>query len=300
MSIINNAHPGSQINLVCLIDRVLNRRKKQRPISRQELIEICRPDNLPTTDTAKKRFPENLGFWLEEGLWKEGDDGITCKEPTASEQNLPSRVLNVCINQNTDINILEGNRIEPFLRTITILLAQDQLAFQGQQRGTQLHLVSPGDFAEAINRRSPSSISINESNEANTLKDWGLFLGFLEPLSGGIIVDPTRAIEPFLKDIFVESNSLPIRDFISVLANKLPMLDGGAYRQTVEPLIEENGWEPPLENRMSASLSHALFRLKMGLHITLEQPSDDSMSMILKTTEGKDMSVGLVRYRGNR
>lgn len=296
MSIINNAHPGSQIRLVCLVDRVLNRRQKQKPISRQELIETCRPENLPRSDGAKKRFVGNLDFWVEEGLWEKGENGVASKDSRATEQNLPVRVLKRCIAQCDSQGILEGNRLEPLLRTISVLLAQDQLTFQGQQRGTQ-RLDKPGDIAEAINSRF--ALSINESNEANTLKDWGIFLGFLEPFAGGMIVDPTQAVEPLLANIFIEKHRLPIRDFIAALADRLPMLDGGVYRQVVEPLLEEKGWQRPLENRVSASLSHALLRLEKGLQLILEQPADDSRSMTLKTTDGGDRSVGMVRYREN-
>lgn len=298
MSIINNAHPGSQIRLLCLIDRVLIRRRKQRPISRQELTESCRPENLPRTEGAKKRFAENLHFWLEEGLWVEGEEGIAVRSLTASEQDLPARVLKLLIKQCADQDILAGNRIEPFLRTITVLLAQDQLTFQTQQKSTR-RLVGPGDIADAINSRLPSTLAINASNEANTLKDWGIFLGFLEPFAGGAIADPTQAIEPLLPEVFVENNSLPVRNFISTLAGRLPMLDGGSYRQVMEPLLEESGWQHPLGNRVSASLSHAILRLEKGLQLILEQPADDSRSMILRTTDGKERSVGTVRYRVN-
>jgi len=298
MSIINNASPGSQIRLLCLVDRFLIRSRKQT-ISRQDLIETCRPENLPQTEGARKRFVDNLNFWLVEGLWEEGAEGIVCRDLTTSEQDLPVRVLNLCIKQCAEQSILKGNRIEPFLRTITVLLAQDQLTFQGQQRGAQ-GLDTPGKIAEAVNSRLPSDLSINESNEANWLKDWGIFLGFLEPFAGGVITDPTQAIEPFLAEIFDYKNrALPVRDFITALAEHLPMLDGGSYRQVMEPLLEEGGWQRPLGNRVSASLSHAILRLEKGLQLILEQPSDDSRSMILRTTEGKERSVGTVRYREN-
>ena len=298
MSIINNAHPGSQIRLVCLIDRVLNRRKKKSPILRQELIETCRPEYLPDSEGAKKRFAENLTFWLEEGLWKKSDEGIDRAEETASEQNLSIRVLELCIKQSVDENLVhKEGRIEPFLRTITVLLAQDQFSFQGQQRGTQ-SLVRPRDIAEAVNSRLSSDLSINESNEANTLKDWSLFLGLLEPFGKGVVVDPTRAIAPFLPELFANKDSLQIRDFIAALAERFPMLDGGRYRQVVESLMEEKGWQRPFGNRVSASLSHAILRMEAGLQLILEQPSDDSRSMIVITPNGKERSVGTVRYRG--
>jgi hypothetical protein len=275
---------------------VLNRRKKLIPITRQELLETCRPDNLPKTEGAKKRFEDNLDFWLEEELWKKGEDGITVQDPVGSERNLPHRILSLCIKKHADQDICQGNRIEPFLRTITTLLCQDQVSFQGQQRGRQL-FENPASIAETINHRLPSHLSINASNEANTLRDWGLFLGFLEPFGGGAITDPTRAITPLIPGLFVENDTLPIRDFITTLAERLPMLDGGKYRQVIEPLLEEKGWQPPLEHRVSASLSHAILRLEAGLQLFLDRPSDDSRSMVLISTDGKERSVGTIRNR---
>lgn len=297
MSIINNAHPGSQIRLLYLIDRVLNRRKKLTPIPRQELIETCRPVNLPNSENAEKRFAENLKFWIEEGLWKEGGDGITASDLKGSEGNLPQRTLSLCIKNHAEQNILQGSRIEPFLRTITTLLCQDQLSYQGQQQGRQ-SLETPADIAKAINSRLPSDLSINASNEAYTLKDWGIFLGLLEPLGKGVITDPTRAIIGVLPELFVENDTLPIRDLITALAEHLPMLDGGEYRQVIEPLMEEKGWQSPSQNRVSASLSHALLRLDVGFQLILDQPSDDSRSMTLLCTDGQERFVGTVRYRG--
>jgi len=295
MSIINNAHPGSQIRLVCLIDRVLSRRNSKKSISYQNLIDTCRPENLPRNDGARKRFIENLDFWLEEGLWENSENGITCLEEKTSEENLSNRILALCIDKSIDENLrLKGGRIEPFLRTITVLLSQDQLSFQGQQQGTY-SLVGSADTAQAINSLLPSNLAINESNEANTSKDWGIFLGLLEPFDRGVIADPTRAITPFISELFNNVESLPIRDFIAALAQRLPMLDGGRYRLVIDSLMEKKGWQRPSENRVSASLSHSIIRMEAGLLLTLERPSDDSRSMVLITPEGKERSVGIIR-----
>ncbi len=296
MSIINNAHPGSQIRLLCLIDRMVIRNRKYASISRQELIDTCRPENLPNSEGAKRRFEDNLHFWLEERLWAEEDGGIKIKHSTITEQDLPSRVIAQCIKNQAEKDILQGNRIEPLLRTITTLLCQDQYSFQGQQQSYH-SLDTPPSIAKAINSRLPSDLSINETNEAYTLKDWGVFLGLLEPFGKGVIIDPTRAITPILKFLFVNTDTLFIRDFITSLAVWLPMLDGGNYRKMIEPILEKQGWRPPLENRVSASLSHALLRLEAGFQLILDQPADDTKSMVLITTDSKERSVGTVRYR---
>lgn len=295
MSIINNAHPGSSIRLLCLIDRILDRRKA-RPIPRTELLELCRPDNLPGSKGAGERFEDNLNFWLKEGLWIEDESGILPVIFSSSKHSLPSQVLELLIlriQEKNDNDICEGNRIEPFFRTISCLLAQDKYTFYGKH---QLMSGTNGNGAEAVNTWLPSEMSINVSNEASRLLEYGVFLGFLEPFENGYITDPTRAIESVLNRVFAQSKEMPIREFLQHLAKHLPMLDGGSYRQQIEPLMGEKGWEGPETHQISASLSHALCRLSNSLNIILESRSDDIGSMSLKIPGG-DRSVSMVRYQ---
>jgi hypothetical protein len=98
VAIINNAHPGSQIRLICTIDRVLNRRGG-KPILHEDLVELLRPQALPQSDIGAERFRKNLDFWLEEGLWQQTEAGISRHTPLANERNLPSRVLRIITNE---------------------------------------------------------------------------------------------------------------------------------------------------------------------------------------------------------
>ncbi|MBO2643882.1 protein DpdG [Shewanella algae] len=291
MSIINNAHPGSQIRLLCLIDRVLHRRT-QTPINRDELIELLRPANLPKTETAAKRFESNLKFWLEEGLWLEDDTGIRNHSITSTPVNLPYRVLELLVrNAKTSQEMLiNGNRGEPFLRGITSLLAQDKHTFFGK---TPLNVTN---VAKSVGRLS-SERAFNESNEAATLLEYGEFLGFLEPFADGYIVDPTRAISAVLPDIFKEKKELAAKDFMSSLNKSLPMLDGGEYRQVIEPLLTAQDWHPLDQHQISVSLSHALLRLELELKIVLETRSDDIDSLQLQTPQGDKRQFSVVSLR---
>jgi hypothetical protein len=292
MSIINNAHPGSSVRLLNLIDRVISRREG-KPISREELIEVCRPESLPGTDTAAKRFEWNLNFWLEEGLWVEEDAGIRMPPGEKGGQALPSRVLSLIIKNNSEADITQGNRTEPLLRTISCLLAQDRYTVLGSD---VLKSGAAGNCAEAINNRLPSSMSINVSNEASTMLEYGEFLGFLEPIEDYLIVDPTRAIEPILEEIFSEKNELSSKEFLESLCKCLPMLDGGVYREDIEALMLEKGWSKTQFPQISASLSHALFRLNLCSKLTLDQLSDDvnSISMVMPKEK---RTVSIIKYR---
>lgn len=289
MSIINNDSAGSSVRLLNLIDKVIFRREG-RPISRGELIEVCRPESLPETPRGAKRFEENLNYWLEEGLWLEDDSGIRMPSDIQDGQSLSSRVLHLIIKKYSETNVAQGNRGEPFLRTISCLLAQDRYTFHG---GGEL---KPGICEEAINSRLPHSMSINITNEASTMLEYGEFLGFLEPVGDFRIVDPTRGIEAVLDDVFAEKTQLSAKEFLESLGNCLPMLDGGVYRKNVESLMMGKGWTEAQFPKISASLSHALFRLHLGSKLTLEQRSDDvnSISMVLPAEK---RTVSMIKYR---
>ena len=73
----------------------------------------------------------------------------------------------------------------------------------------------------------------NSSAQGNLL-EYGVFLGFLEQLGRGYVVDPTRAITGVLPQIFSRDKSLPATEFVTGLAKSLPLLDGGVYRLAVE------------------------------------------------------------------
>jgi len=292
MSIINNAHAGSSVRLLNLIDRVLFRREG-KPIPRQELIEVCRPESLPGTDTAAKRFEWNLNFWIEEGLWVEDDTGIHMPSDVQPSKALSSRVLTLIIKNASETDITQGSRTEPLLRNICCLLAQDKYTFAG---GEVLKSGAAGNCAEAINSRLPSSMSINVSNEASTMLEYGEFLGFLEPIEDHLIVDPTRAVESVLENVFSENKDLPAKDFLVLLGRYLPMLDGGVYREVIESLMIDKGWDKPQFPRISSSLSHALFRLNLGSKIALEQLSDDVNSVSLILPE-ETRTASIIKYR---
>ena len=297
MSIINNAHPGSSIRLINLIDRVLVKRKGEA-ISRQELLDLCHPSNLPGSMGAEKRFESNLNFWIKEGLWSEDISGIALADKESSVNSLQNRILNLLIDNallKENQNICHGNGIEPFLSSITCLLAQEKFTFIG---GHQLTPGESGNVAQSVNSLLPVDMSINSSNESPILLEYGFYLGFLEPLNSGFIVDPTRSIESYLNKVFISDKELSIRDFIKKISTLLPMLDGGCFRQQIELLMRVRGWVAIEEHKISLSMSHAINRLVNSFAITLHTRSDDSTSMVMSTPNG-ETEISVVRYQGD-
>ncbi|WP_297510616.1 protein DpdG [Flavobacterium sp.] len=297
MSIINNANPGSVIRLICLIDNVLTKRKG-KPISRKDLLDLCRPSNLPDTEGARGRFESNLNFWIKEEFWIEDEQGVRSKDELSSEEDFADRLRDTIVKnalRKDQQNICDGNGIEPFLTSITCLLAQNNYTFLG---GDKLVSGSSGNVAQIVNKYLPERLKINLSNDAPTLLEYGYFLGFLEPIDAkNFIVDPTRSIQNVLKNIFAQTNEMKIREFIKQLSTLLPMLDTGVFRQQIEPLMVENGWVQTDSHLISSSLSHSLTRLSNGFNIVLEVSSDDLEGMRIHSNNGSRV-VNKVRYVG--
>lgn len=294
MSIINTAQPGSQIRLLCLIDRVLNRRR-QKPIRRDDLIDQLRPEALKATDNGHLRLPRNLDFWIEEGLWKSDESGISSQFITANENDLPARVLRLLI-QNEKGNLLTGLRGEQCLLTITALLLHDQFTFCGNNllvRDNVSNLVGP--LLVDTKAGKDEHRTVNESEDKEVL-NYGLFLGFLEPFKNGFILDPTRAITPVLPTLFNHDTRLRIKEFIARLAELLPMLDCGSYRQEVAALMNNIKGRNE-RHQISKALSHALIRLESSMTISFESLSDDSEALTIQHPDGTLRQVSLITLR---
>lgn len=297
MSIINNALPGSSIRLLCLIDRVLRRRSG--PISRESLVALCHPEGLAGSDGASKRLPDNLRFWLEEQLWKESDEGISTRFPHDSDKQLPIRVLDIAVEQ-TRKNGLLGSRTEPFCRAISALLAQPNFSLMAQMDVSKEEEMTSQHASAFINNYLPREMRVNQTNAQAKLIEYGQFLGFTEqsPISANTyVMDPTRAIRPRLKALFSEQKSLPVRVFLANLAEQLPMLDGGSFRLEIEKIMADLGWlAGVVENQISASMSHALERLRLDMTLQFDSRSDDpdSMEMMLP---GGNRAISTVTLR---
>ena len=270
MSIINNAHPGSSVRLLCLIDRILSQRDK--PIQRKKLVELCRPESLPRSENGAARFESNLKFWIEEGLWAETDEGV---EIINRKRALPERVLRLLIKNCSNEDLLNGNRGQPFLKFMACLLALPKYSFAGGVPTTHKQGETDADPIETVfkNALPTEGYRFNRSNESSTFLDYAFFLGFIEPLDGFYIVDPTRAVQYFLDNVFDTKPAMGIADFLEKLGRHLPIVDGGEFREMVEADLRQ--YSPLASHEVSSSLSHALLRLRASQDIILTAKSDD-------------------------
>lgn len=72
------------------------------------------------------------------------------------------------------------------------------------------------------------------------MREFGRFLGFLELMpDGNYVTDPTRAIQYFLPEIFDDTHTLPAKIFMANMAEVMPMMDGGQYRNSVHDVMQQ-------------------------------------------------------------
>ncbi|HBA4253383.1 TPA: ATP-dependent DNA helicase RecQ [Escherichia coli] len=202
--------------------------------------------------------------------------------------------LRTLITNEPKESLLEGTRGQPFLLSITALLAQDNFAFIGKSTLTKESVTGGvGPLLKDSNNEGVRR-QINLSNEATTFLEFAFFLGFVEPFMDGYLVDPTRAIEGVLDRVLENHSNLPAIDFISRLAEVLPMIDGGSYRQQVEPMITADNWTPKEPLHLSASLSQALVRLELALKIKFEIRADDHQALLLTGPDGNTQRISAI------
>ena len=293
MSVINNAHPGSHIPTLCLIDRILNRsllNKKDEYISVEDILNNYSPEQLFRSDdivegeykintNPQGKLKESIRFWSAFPLWDVSDEGIRSKSALNNENDFPSRLLNSIFYKQH--NVLEGTQIEPLIVALCAMLAIDKSVLLGSMS------VSSSSVAQLISSYLPkykdgdtTRLSIN-SSDASGLLAYANFLGFTETLENKIYsVDPTRAIKSVLYDLYDKNEiSISIETFIVRLNKLIPLFDGSEYRNTVEDLMFVNQtnkvkFEKRNNRQISASLGFALYRLSVEGLIYLDVKSD--------------------------
>jgi hypothetical protein len=293
MAMINNAHAGSQINLLCMIYRVIYRNNGK--LSLEEITSMCRPDNLLNRKDHLKRFPENLRFWMkpEHQLWHENSESkLILSELTKSVDPLPSDiavVTNKALFKDVVQNICnqESHDTESFFRHLVCIIASDRFVFPVDPRIE--NSILDNFFSEFFHK-------LPNNSEKLTFMEYGDFLGFFEKQGNGYLADPTRAIVGVLPDIFVKKDSLSINTFVRLLGEKIPVLDKGVYREEVEASMSENGWKKHSDKYLSKSLSHALFRLSRMKKIRFMTASDDIEALSLQLPENKTLVVSSIQY----
>jgi hypothetical protein len=116
---------------------------------------------------------------------------------------------------------------------------------------------------------------------------WARFFGFATGEESSFFCDPTAAVRSELKEILQKDERLPAAEFLSRLAERLPVLDSGQYRVELEQVVKPEGWGAPIGGQLSTALSFALRRLQKQQEIRLETMADAGTQLTLVGQGGR-------------
>lgn len=315
MSIINNANPGSSVEALHAVDRIItkfsqNDKNEGKYLPLDTLMSLVAPTSMFTgierleNGNFKRLNPENkvkeaINFWGDAGLWDVTDQGVRSAFLLDDTRDLPKRLLKLIASK--DFDLLKGNGIEPFLRFVIFFLCVDEVTFVGQK---PLDRKKAGELvASLINSDSVDhAMSLNTNERANFFA-YAHMMGFLEQVGKKqYFVDPTRAIKTFLPQVFESSNSLFFDDFLNKLNHCLPVFDEGKYRELVEQqmILDTTLWPAEKGVKLSASLSIAIERLTQERIITCSLASDSVIRYSLTLPNGQEKMISTIQFLGGK
>ncbi|MDA7686501.1 protein DpdG [Pseudomonadales bacterium] len=293
MSFINNAHPGSQINLLCLIFRVLSRSPNK--YTAKELQEYCAPESLFSKDDHKKRFKDTLNFWSQPShrLWEEDtNEKLFLSLPVEFTGDTPADVAHQLRHllmkaEFSDIMADDDEQgASKAIRSFAFILTQDQFTIFKE---TLTRDNVDGSFASDFGQ-----YSLNDSEKSYFI-EFCNFIGLSENIAGNEHIDPTRLIISFLGDIFSGEKVLSASDFVSQLSENVPIIDNGRHNRVVREAV---GAEIDMPNSLSVNLSHALNRLHEARVLMFSTLSDDVNAVTLNYPNDQSEQISSVELVG--
>lgn len=279
MSILNRPSDGLLTVLLALRRAVL----AYGPRPDSDLLELAAPSSVVPDgkpDLAKKTLSrwKQLGFFADIG-------GIVHLNPIVANiacddtVGLRTAVLRLILAPENNPAFMsdneedyEGSKASDCTRAIAWTLAQDPYLFPAKYKGGVESLqdtqgVKPRPFA-------------NDTRWAG-FAEWATFLGIgWSSTRASFVPDPSFAVRSALHDVFGETTEMAQPDFFARMADSLPILDGGCYRDLVEAQIARR-WHEPRATEVSPSLSAALLTLEASGELRIEARSDAPQRVLL-------------------
>lgn len=276
MSLLNLENDGKRGVLVAIYRLLL----AEKSMDRDRLLDLCAPVGV----CEPKHARGTLNTWVELGLFESSGD---VKNPKISISDLVPKVercedlLSVWASRralarenNERFWESEESHSADFTRATAWLLAQD--IFEAEH--------SSWPVVQAIMKiQMPGNDGIFGQNDTrwNGLRKWAPFLGFgrVGNTQGSpLIIDPTDVLRHSLPIVFGKRTNLAADEFLAAVAETVPVLDQGIYRQLVEAKLRAHespdGWVSPPNGQVSTSLSRALLRLTTDGTLQVEKRSD--------------------------
>jgi len=280
-----------QLNVVLLICDVL---AKIGPTPKDELIKLCmsgvKKDPNERTKGSINQFNDQgdgAGLFNEDKNMNDtisfADDYKELAECSNQErlEKLPKILRRVIFKNKPKKDFMISNvGTNDINRTFAWLLAQD--VYKTSLANKHLFNLERTQF-----RKGEERVLDDNTSRPRNMREWATFLGFIDQSSDDGVIDPTGVIKETLSDIFGRKGELKANEFVDLLKETLPVLDGGSYRNLVEKSLDTAFWNKPKEGVLSKSLSRALWRLD----------KDPSVKLILDDRSDA-VAVGLDLPRG--
>lgn len=285
MSLLNLTSDGLPNVLVVLYTAIA---KARAPMTAKELIEAIAPESV-VKDARIART--TLNRWTDLGLFKEDPDtkALSLHRPPPTDMKseadtvravrMEARHVALSEANNGDLWAREEARAADLTRSLAWLLALDVY----RQGAENL-------FSLANDHIHGTGLTLMQNGERVVgLKSWGYFLGFVRHPKA-IDIDPTLAISEVVPECIGPGEEMPARDLIERLAQALPVIDGGRYRQAVLDKLRDNALPPLQATQLSTSLSRALHCLMVNQTLHFSSRADVGSSILLTGRDGPQTS----------
>jgi hypothetical protein len=279
MTILNITNDGLPNVLAVLYARVLASRGG---ISRDELLTAVAPAEI--VEDGGSQASKTLNRWSELGMFTEKDGVISApdkpaKKPSSTLEEIALTRRVACKYALADTNnenfwATEGARSADLTRTLAWAMAQD--AFNTR--------LSELEALEADQIQNDGRRLMRNPTRQNGYRFWAEFLGFSRQPGGDI--DPTVAVRDVLDELIRPGTEIGARDFIDRLAQKLPVLDGGRWRNLVLAEVDPIALPRLQLGQISSALSRALLCLRAEGELLLVNRADTGSSIVLTGFQG--------------
>lgn len=255
MSLLNRASDGMYSVLIAINNLLIQ--EGSLPI--QQIIDLCAPEGCG--DATQVR--QTLNTWVKLGFFSKSEDDkisfsklISKKERTREALPRITRRLVLAPENNKSLWGAEGIGSADFTRSVAWLLAQDVY---------EVELVGWPQAQKLVQKQFGNDVIFQNDTRWPGLKAWAPFLGFgwtSKFPSSALIIDPSESVRDVLPEVFRERPKITAEEFMSEVANCVPVLDAGVYRHEVESKMIANGvWHPQPTGCVSTSLSRSILRL---------------------------------------
>lgn len=293
MTILNLPSDGLYPILLTLARTVA----KAKSISPSELIDTCVPQAAFVKEgggTLSARARATLMRWTALGLFVEDGDEIRLSLDMIrgeSTDQFSDRISCVCRrlalshdharplwSESGGVSEEETGRTADLCRALAWCLAQDIYSLPSGYKDIE---------ALAISQIKPGRFIFLNDTRWSGFRSWARFLGFANGEEGRFFLDPTAAVRAELREIMKVKQSLPAGEFVIKLAERLPVMDSGAYRQEIESEFRTETWKGPGPGEISTALSFALKRLQRQGTVRLDSLADAGSRMTLVGQGGR-------------